>query len=237
MNSILKLKLKAPMGAFLGVKIDQFPENHFWPGKSQIVGLIGAALGIKRYEYDRLQEIQDNIDVFFVVLNESKYFVDYQIANLGADYLLALNSEKKWIRRKDDVFKLYNRTGGDSVKSSRELYIPYNHDVNIDVFIKFKNIIISEDILENAFLEPYYPLFIGRSNCFPTEQIFQGFIKNMIFEEVIDSISYGKLVIPEKNIVKNWNDVFVRISDVKDWKNNIHVGETIYIVRSFEGVN
>src|SRR5258708_1408852 len=83
----LTIRLSAPLMALQGPRIDGEPQSLPIPTRSLLTGLIGSALGYRRSDHGKLQNLQDNMRVGVVVHRGGVEMRDYQIADLGKSYL------------------------------------------------------------------------------------------------------------------------------------------------------
>src|SRR5260370_19982947 len=78
----LTIRLSAPLMALQGPRIDGEPQSLPIPTRSLLTGLIGSALGYRRSDHGKLQDLQDNMRVGVVVHRGGVEVNDYQIAAL-----------------------------------------------------------------------------------------------------------------------------------------------------------
>lgn len=139
---------QAPMGSFGNVGSQKIRATASWPQKSAILGLCGAALGIRRDDVEGKTEL---FKLRLATLSKvGEVFIDYQTAS-GIDGwkeldALALRQAREGARATDPKLRRH-----------------YLSDVQVRVALWG-----DEDILERlavALQAPRYPLFCGRKSC------------------------------------------------------------------------
>src|SRR5215475_13445224 len=83
----LTIRLKAPLMALQGPRIDGEPQSLPIPTRSLLTGLFGSALGYTRGDHVKLQALQDSMHVGVVVHRDGVEISDYQIADLGKSHM------------------------------------------------------------------------------------------------------------------------------------------------------
>src|SRR5438876_4748048 len=83
----LTIRLRAPLMALQGPRIDGEPQSLPIPTPSLLTGLFGAALGYTRRDHVKLQALQDNMQVGVVVHCAGVEVSDYQIADLAKPHM------------------------------------------------------------------------------------------------------------------------------------------------------
>src|SRR5262249_25508214 len=83
----LTVRLRAPLMALQGPRIDGEPQSLPIPTRSLLTGLFGSALGYTRSDHAKLQALQDNMQVGIVAHRAGVEISDYQIADLGKPHM------------------------------------------------------------------------------------------------------------------------------------------------------
>ena len=166
----LILNLEAPLMAFGGETIDNLGVIRPFPAVSMLTGLLANALGWRRVERQRHQDLQDRL-VFAARIDREPHgglrMTDFQTAQLGA-------GDRGWTTRgvPDD------RAGGANTYNAPHLrYRDYYADMRVTVALSLNPAdgCPTLDDLETALKEPARPLFIGRKPCLPSRPMFGGF--------------------------------------------------------------
>src|ERR1700730_7361440 len=83
----LTIRLRAPLMALQGPRIDGEPQSLPIPTRSLLTGLFGSALGYTRGDHADLHAIQDNIRVGVVGHRSVVEISDYQVADLDKPHM------------------------------------------------------------------------------------------------------------------------------------------------------
>ncbi len=166
----LILNLESPLLAFGGETIDNLGVIRPFPAASMLTGLFANALGWRRTERERHQQLQDRL-VFAARIDREPAggvrMTDFQTAQLGA-------SDRGWTTRGQPE----GRAGGPNTYNAPHLrYRDYYADMRVTVALRLRHDDESPtlDELAAALDEPARPLFIGRKPCLPSIPLFGGF--------------------------------------------------------------
>lgn len=168
----LILNLESPLMAFGGETIDNYGVIRPFPAASMLTGLLANALGWRRVERNRHQELQDRL-VFAARIDREPAggatMTDFQTAQLGAN-------DQGWTTRGIPE----GRAGGANTYNAPHLrYRDFWVDMRVSVALRLEppdEAPTLED-LASALQEPTRPLFIGRKPCLPSESLFGGFVE------------------------------------------------------------
>lgn len=159
----LILNLESPLMAFGGETIDNYGVIRWFPSASMLTGLFANALGWRRVDRERHQQLQDRLVFAARIDREPDGGVrmrDFQTAQLGAN-------DKGWTTRG----RPEERKGGASTYNSPHLrFRDYFADMRVTVALRLDPDAGSPtlDNLASALREPARPLFIGRKPCIPS---------------------------------------------------------------------
>ncbi len=207
--------------SFGGITIDSYGPTRDFPSKSMMVGLVGSALGLKRTDGVKLQDIQDRMVLGCSILKEGRILVDMQNARLSSDDIA-------W--KTDGVPE--KRTCGDASfdapERRRREYIEDGH-VLVALRMQGKGGVLTEEI-EQAFRRPKRPIFIGRKCCTPSMPL----VDIKPYETAETSVgALGKRAHQKRAL---WDAEegptggptvyqITSVRDVKNWITDIHQGE------------
>ena len=225
----LILGLESPLMAFGGETVDNLGVIRRFPSASMITGLLANALGWRRIERERHQQLQDRL-VFASRIDREPAggvrMTDFQTAQLGA-------SDKGWTTRGAPD----ERAGGANTYNAPHLrYRDYFADMSVTVALRLQP--DSEeptlDDLARALQEPARPLFIGRKPCLPSAPLYR---------ETVDADSaLAALVVvpvdperdPQEAVRVTWpdgegNDEILphntyMLTDQRNWVSGLHGG-------------
>ncbi len=161
----LIIRLEAPLMAFGGEAIDNLGVIRPFPAASMLTGLFANALGWRRIERERHQQLQDRL-VFAARIDREPAggyaMTDFQTAQLGAN-------DRGWTTHG----KPEGRAGGAATYNAPHLrYRDYYADMRVTVALRLDPPGESPtlDELAAALDEPARPLFIGRKPCLPSSR-------------------------------------------------------------------
>ena len=166
----LILNLEAPLMAFGGEIIDNYGVIRQFPSASMLTGLLANALGWRRTEAERHQQLQDRL-VFAARIDREPAggvrLIDFQTAQLGA-------KDSGWTTRGEPE----GRAGGAATYEAPHLrYRDYFADMYVTVALRLHPA-DGEPTLEKlaeVIQQPARPLFIGRKPCLPSVPLFKDF--------------------------------------------------------------
>ena len=168
----LILNLEAPLLAFGGETIDNYGVIRPFPAASMLTGLLANALGWRRVERERHQQLQDRL-VFAARIDREPVggvrLTDFQTAQLAAD-------DRGWTTRGSPESRKGGRAGYDFPHLR---YRDYYADMRVTVALRLAPA-EGEPTLEelaDAVREPARPLFIGRKPCLPSRPLCGGFVE------------------------------------------------------------
>ena len=163
----LILDLESPLMAFGGETIDAYGVTRPFPAASMLTGLLANAMGWRRVERERHQDLQDRL-VFAARIDRGPRgglsIQDFQSAAIN-------NTEQSWTTRGQPE----GRGGGTYQNHLR--YRDYFADTRVTVALRLEPADGEPtlDGLAGALQEPARPLFIGRKPCLPSAPLFGGF--------------------------------------------------------------
>lgn len=166
----LILNLESPLMAFGGETIDNYGVIRRFPAASMLTGLFANALGWRRTERERHQQLQNRL-IFAVRIDREPHaglrLTDFQTAHLGA-------RDRGWTTRGEPE----GRTGGPRTYDAPHLrYRDYFADMRVTVALRLQPDDEPPRLadLAAALHEPARPLFVGRKPCLPSGPLCAGF--------------------------------------------------------------
>ena len=163
----LILNLESPLMSFGGETIDNYGVIRSFPAVSMLTGLFANALGWRRVDRARHQDLQNRI-IFAARIDREPHsglsMRDFQTAQLGAN-------DRGWTTRGQPE----GRAGGAATYNAPHLrYRDYYADMRVTVALRLNPEDGSPtlDELADRLQEPARPLFIGRKPCLPSAPLF-----------------------------------------------------------------
>jgi len=184
----LLFRLYGPMASWGEIAVGESRHSAIYPGKSALLGLMAAALGIRRDEEQRQAALAAGYRFAVKVISAGHPLRDYHTAQ-------APDSVGKFVyrTRRDELTVGKERLG--TILSSRE----YRCDaLSLVAIVAEEGAPYSLDELREAFLKPRFHLYLGRKSC-PVAAPLNPLVMDAIgFGDALDSYPHGAL------FVSNW---------------------------------
>jgi CRISPR system Cascade subunit CasD len=222
---ILILRLRGPLMAFGDVAVDELRPTDVLPGISLVTGLLGNALGWLYIHGERLQALQDRLRLASRLDREGSALRDYQNARITKD-------DKLW-RSKGGSLSRDLGAAGESIVQ-RERYYRADAAVTAALTLEPSHADPSLDALEEALRRPARPLFLGRSNCPPSEPVLVRRVQASSLEEALrreplprgERQSFSLLLDVPAEDGAGVDGIRERY-DLRDWRNGVHAGSRL----------
>lgn len=178
----LIVNLESPMVAFGGETIDNLGVIRRFPSASMLTGLFANALGWRRVERQKHQDLQDRL-VFATRIEREPAggvsMTDYQTVKMGDTIDIPLGGwTVGWTTRGMPE----RRAGALGARGSGPFthirYRDYFADMRVCIALRLRDEVDTAPTLEElayALREPKRPLFIGRKPCLPSAPLFGDF--------------------------------------------------------------
>ena len=225
----LIMNLEAPLMAFGGETIDNYGVIRWFPSASMLTGLLANAMGWRRTEAERHQQLQDRL-VFAARIDREPTsgarLTDFQTAQLGA-------RDSAWTTRGEPE----GRAGGAATYKAPHLrYRDYFADMHVTVAFRLRPPDTDPTIekLAEALQQPARPLFIGRKPCLPSAPLFKSFTEGDTAlgallesppETAAETASTARLLWPEgegMEVIEPTRRYM--LTDQRNWVSGLHGG-------------
>ena len=152
MRQFLLFRLYGPMAAWGDVTVGETRPSAAHPSKSAVLGLVAAALGIRRDDEDRLRQLESGYGFAVRVDAAGELLRDYHTAQVPPE-----RRKVRYYTRRDEL------KGNDlyTILSSRD----YRTDSCYSIALWPMAESSSLTILREALLYPKLPLYLGRKSC------------------------------------------------------------------------
>ncbi|HKN18662.1 MAG TPA: type I-E CRISPR-associated protein Cas5/CasD [Dissulfurispiraceae bacterium] len=155
MRDFLILKLQGPMQAWGEHSFEGLRPSGNFPTRSGILGLLGACLGIRRTELDRLQRLADSVGIA-VRQDERK---DRRIVKI-TDYHTIKDARVEYSGLKSH----------ETIQTWRE----YLLDAQFTAAVwNHEGAVVTLETLEEAVKKPFFTPYLGRRSCPLTRPLFE----------------------------------------------------------------
>ena len=181
MKKTMMITLRSALVTFGTTRVDNWGFTHEFPSQSMLTGLLGNALGYRRWEHEKLQALQDRL-VFAARMDRRAPMLlhEYQTARMQ-------KGERAWT----PMGVPEERKGGADYRG-QQFHIDYLQDPSLTVAIRLdpQDREPTLDDLREALLRPERPLFIGKKHSVPSCQIWTG-------EQEADTVLWALRLWPE----------------------------------------
>ncbi len=157
MNRYLLFQLYGPMCSWGDVAIGESRVSSSVPGRAAMLGLLAAALGVRRDQESTLQSLTVGLRFGMLVLNPGHFLRDYHTAQVPPTKAL----KKRPARTRQDELAVL-KEDLSTILSSRD----YRTDACYRIAVQVRNGgDWSLETLHQALLTPVFPLYLGRKAC------------------------------------------------------------------------
>jgi CRISPR system Cascade subunit CasD len=227
---VLILRLDAPLISFGAPIIDRHGKVQSYPALSLIAGMLGNALGYDHSDFEKLESLQSRLRYASRQDRAGQPLRDYQTVDLSQTFMLDQNAwtMQGWLDK---------RKGGSSSRGTHIRLRDYRADSihTVALTLQPDNDNPTIDELQHALQFPERPLFIGRKTCLPATPIFVSRIQCESLTEALQKTPLSNRADERKKYPAWWPvdeggnqpkaDMEQPVTDRRDWKNQIHVGE------------
>lgn len=184
MADLLVFQLYGPLAAWGDIAVGEYRPSFAHPSKSAIIGLLAAALGIRRDEDERQRALADACSFAVRVDAMGTLLRDYHTAQVP--------SEKKGITR----YTRYSELAVEklnTILSSRD----YRCDAAYTVAISFRDgSAYSAQMLADALRKPVFVLYLGRKSCPLAIPLQPKVVSATNFKDALESHSFSTNDLP-----------------------------------------
>jgi CRISPR system Cascade subunit CasD len=154
MNDYLLFRLYGPLASWGETAVGEVRPSAAWPGRSAIIGLLAAALGIRRDEEERQRALTASYGMAVCVENSGELLRDYHTTQVPPERRGVLHHT-----RRDEL----NADTLHTILSQRD----YRTDALYTVALWQKNESSGKSLqqLAQALQRPQFTLYLGRKSC------------------------------------------------------------------------
>lgn len=184
MRDYLIFRLYGPLAAWGDIAVGEYRPSFAHPSKSAIIGLLAAALGIRRNEDERQKELADAC--FFAVRVDA-------MGTLLRDYHTAqVPSEKKGVTRYTRYSELANENL-NTILSTRDYRCDAAYTVAVTVRNEAK---YTAQALADKLKKPEFTLYLGRKSCPLAFPLQPQVISTATLKEAFASVTFNNEELP-----------------------------------------
>jgi CRISPR system Cascade subunit CasD len=160
MREYLLFRLYGPMAAWGDIAVGEYRPSHDHPSKSAIIGLLCAAVGIKRDQENELSKMANHYSVAVKTVRPGILLRDYHTIQTGRFKTYTRVDTRKQELEKERAEKI------NTILSSRDYYC--DTAFVICVCISKDDAPYSLSYLRGKLLKPEFVLYLGRKSCPPS---------------------------------------------------------------------
>ena len=194
----LLFQIYAPLVSWGEIAVGGERQSSPHPSKSAIIGLVSAALGIKREEEERLNTLAESLGIAVQLYSGGSVLKDFHTAQVP-------KKENKVVHhtRRSELLAPQDKIG--TILSRRE----YRCDALsvVAIYLKKTDSEFSLQTIENALCEPEFHLYFGRKSCVPALPLDPKQIDAVCLKEVFEEYSVGafyKTAVPVRDEISDW---------------------------------
>ena len=157
--SILVFQLQAPLSSWGDTAVGEYRPSHDYPGISALIGLLGAALGLRRDDESAHAALRDCYGYAVGVQSTGKLLRDYHTAQVPSHSSL---KKRPHASRRDEL--AIPRHDLNTILSTRD----YRQDAGFLIAVQARDPSpYSPEALADALRKPRFVLYLGRKACPP----------------------------------------------------------------------
>ncbi|MBW8003227.1 MAG: type I-E CRISPR-associated protein Cas5/CasD [Planctomycetes bacterium] len=197
MQKYLVLFLYGPMSSWGHIAVGEYRPTHDRPTKSSILGMLAAALGIKRNEESRIKELARSLGFSVCVHQPGLLLRDYHTVQIPGESRNTIYHTRKDELKNDNL---------NTLLSTRD----YRSDgvYTVALWQKIQSSFTLEEI-GRALKKPAFILYLGRKSCPPSLPLEPKIVEAETLEELYKSIAFNApsfLLPSEKFEMVYWDD-------------------------------
>ena len=215
------MHLAGSVASLAGVQYDAAPSVLPVPTRSMITGMLGGAMGWSYRDHALLQELQDELDLGFVVHEPGTVIWDFQTTDMTKPHMTGAI----WTLDASGSLGVFKRGGGGKERDTASRPLTCGIDITAIVGVER-----DPEPLLAALRRPVFPVTLGRRGMFPTDPI-AGEALN------VGSVAKGVEHVASRRPGSRWTPVSVAgpgihctVPGGRDWRTRRHGGSDTYAV-------
>ena len=184
MRNYLLFQLYGPMASWGDIAVGVNRPSYDHPSKSAIMGLLAAALGIRRDEEEKHRELSESYNFAVAVHSSGTFLRDYHTVQVPS--ASSLKNQKYVLTRKEELG--VEKDELNTILSSRDYYCDSCYTVV--VWARNAENPYSLEVLVKKLKEPEFVLYLGRKSCPPSLPFEAKVVSGDNLEEVIKKAEF-----------------------------------------------
>jgi len=183
---VLVFRLYAPLASWGDVAVGEFRPSNGYPGRSAILGLIGAALGVARDDQVRHDQLDDALSIAVAVYSEGSLLRDYHTVQVPGSSDL---KGRPHATRADEL--LVPRQQLKTILSSRD----YRQDALCvaGAWLRSPSHGVELEAISEALRKPRFALYLGRKSCPPALPLLPQVVEAENFRAALSEAQFPEL--------------------------------------------
>jgi len=204
MENFLVFRLYGPMAAWGEIAVGETRRIASYPSKSALLGLVSAALGIRRDEQERLDKLTCSFTFGVKLISAGTLLKDYHTIQVP-------DSVGKFIfrTRRDELVMGKDPPG--TIISTRE----YRTDsLSVVAVRRVQTASYTLEELKMALMRPTFHLYLGRKSCPPSLPLCPQIISTNGIKHALDSAVFPP-IFPDKNNTQDLADRMIKSKTIR----------------------
>jgi CRISPR system Cascade subunit CasD len=160
MNSYLVFQLYGPMASWGDIAVGESRVTSTLPSRSALLGLLAAALGLKRTDESNLGNLSTSVRFGVLTLSSGDFLRDYHTIQVPPASAL----KRRPARTRRDELSV-PKSGLGTILSARDYRTDASYRVAVEQAAPGH---FGLERIRNALLNPVFPLYLGRKACPPS---------------------------------------------------------------------
>lgn len=160
MTSYLVFQLYGPMAAWGDVAVGESRVTSTLPSRSALLGLLAAALGLKRTDETRLTDLSASVRFGVLALSTGHFLRDYHTVQVPPASALKRRPSRT---RRDELSVPKSELG--TILSARDYRTDASYRIAVEQVGTSR---FNLETIRTAILKPVFPLYLGRKACPPS---------------------------------------------------------------------
>ena len=225
---ILLLRFDAPLISFGAPMVDKRGVIQPYPALSMITGMLANALGYDHSEFGRIERLQERLEYASRQDRRGEKLQDFHTVDFTQEHLDASHA---WTTR-GTLEGRETRLQKQTHIRERDYWVDAVHTVAVTVDDAGESPTVGD--LAEAVQRPERPLFIGRKTCLPAAPIYLDTTRQMTLVDALEHAPLHPRADDGPRYRAWWPcepgdddgaDIARPVTDRRDWRNQIHVGE------------
>lgn len=194
MTEFLLFNLYGPMASWGDIAVGEQRPSHGHPSKSAILGLLAAALGIRRDEEDLHNELQSSLAFAVRVNHVGDLLRDYHTTQTPSQ-----KKGKSFRTRKDEI----DADSLNAILSQRDYRTNASYTIVLWLTDHASSWVLLD--LKNALLAPKFTLYLGRKSCPTALPLKPEIVRSDDLYHALEQVDGNCEYLNELPVAKNWS--------------------------------